>query len=93
MKGLKQRDCRTRPPEQKAAQSDNLAAFAAYRRGLRGRGCPYARCRSLQTISHYGMGSAKKPGHYLDLLSAVLGCTPLPLGFLGNAIARWKNAN
>jgi hypothetical protein len=54
------RDCQTRP-EQKAAQSDNLAAFAACRRGLLGGGCTYARCRSLQTISHYGMGFANQP--------------------------------
>ena len=40
-----------------------------------------------------GWGLPTSPGHYLDLISAVLGCTLLPLGFLGNAIARWKNAN
>jgi hypothetical protein len=37
-----------------------------------------------------GWGLPTGPGHYLDLISAVLGCTLLPLGFLGNAIARWK---
>jgi uncharacterized membrane protein len=40
-----------------------------------------------------GWGLPTSPGHYLDLISAVLGCTLLPLGFLGNAIARWKNSN
>jgi hypothetical protein len=40
-----------------------------------------------------GWGLPTSPGHYLDLISAVLGCTLLPLGFLGNAIACWKNAN
>jgi len=39
-----------------------------------------------------GWGLPTSPGHYLDLISAVLGCTLLPLGFLGNAIARWKNS-
>jgi hypothetical protein len=40
-----------------------------------------------------GWGLPTSPGHYLDLISAVLGCTLLPLGFLGNAIVRWKNSN
>src|SRR5215468_2647150 len=75
--------------KKKAAQSDNLATFAAYRRRLLGRGCTYARGRNLKTVSHYGMGSAHQPGHYLDLISAVLGCALLPLG----VIARWKNPN
>src|SRR5262245_3206539 len=47
--------------KKKAAQSDNLATFAAYRRRLLGRGCTYARGRNLQTVSHYGMGSAHQP--------------------------------
>src|SRR5262249_61725903 len=51
--------------KKKAAQSDNLATFAAYRRRLLGRGCTYARGRNLQTVSHYGMGSA----HQLRTLS------------------------
>jgi hypothetical protein len=37
-----------------------------------------------------GWGLPSSPGHYLDLVSAVLGCTLLPLGFLGNAMARRK---
>jgi hypothetical protein len=40
-----------------------------------------------------GWGLPTSPGHYLDLISAVLGCALLPLGFLGNVIARWKNSN
>jgi hypothetical protein len=40
-----------------------------------------------------GWGLPTSPGHYLDLISAILGCTLLLLGFLGNAIARWKNSN
>ena len=40
-----------------------------------------------------GWGLRTSSGHYLDLISAVLGCTLLPLGFLGNVIARWKNSN
>jgi len=40
-----------------------------------------------------GWGLPTSPGHYLDLISAVLGCTLLALGFLGTAIARRKNAN
>src|SRR5262249_25863094 len=37
-----------------------------------------------------GWGLPTSPGHYLDLISAVLGCALLPLGFLGNVIAVWK---
>src|SRR5262249_52108123 len=33
-----------------------------------------------------GWGLPTSPGHYLDLISAVLGCTLLPLGFLGDVI-------
>ena len=40
-----------------------------------------------------GWGLPNSPGHYLDLISAVLGCTLLALGLLGSAIARWKNSN
>src|SRR5262249_6159812 len=47
--------------KKKAAQSDNLATFAAYRCRLLGRGCTYARGRNLQTVSHYEMGSAHQP--------------------------------
>jgi hypothetical protein len=37
-------------------------------------------------------GLPNSPGHYLDFVSAVLGCALLLLGFLGNRIAR-KNSN
>ena len=40
-----------------------------------------------------GWGLPTSPGHYLDLISAVLGCTLLPLGFLGNLLARRENSN
>jgi hypothetical protein len=40
-----------------------------------------------------GWGLPNNPGHYLDLVSAVLGCTLLPLGLIGNALSRRKNSN
>ena len=45
----------------------------------------------LFPIMRWGLPTS--PGHYLDLISAVLGCMLLPQGLLGNAIARWKNSN
>jgi hypothetical protein len=33
------------------------------------------------------------PGHYLDLVSAILGFILLPLGLLGSALMRRKNSN
>src|SRR5262249_51865693 len=47
--------------KKKAAQSDNLATLAAYRRRLLGRGCTYARGRNRQTVSLLGMGFAHQP--------------------------------
>jgi hypothetical protein len=38
-----------------------------------------------------GWGLPHSLGHYLDLVSAILGCILLPLGFLGNALAHRKN--
>jgi hypothetical protein len=38
-----------------------------------------------------GWGQPTSAGHYVDLVSAILGCTLLPLGFLGNALMRRKN--
>jgi len=32
-------------------------------------------------------------GHYLDLVSAILGCTLLPVGLIASFIARRKNSN
>jgi hypothetical protein len=40
-----------------------------------------------------GWGLPTSPGHYLDLVSAVVGGVLLPLGLLGNAIAHRKNSN
>jgi hypothetical protein len=40
-----------------------------------------------------GWGLPHSPGHYLDLVSAILGCILLPLGFLGNALIGRKNSN
>src|SRR5262249_19158596 len=45
---------------------------------------------ALKLFPGMGWGLPTSPGHYLDLISAVLGCALLPLGFLGNAIARRK---
>jgi len=43
-------------------------------------------------ISVMGWGLANSPGHYLDLVSAVLGLTLLPLGFFGSVLSRLKNS-
>jgi len=48
---------------------------------------------ALKLFPGMGWGLPTSPGHYLDLVSAVLGCALLPLGFLGNAITRRKNSN
>ena len=40
-----------------------------------------------------GWGRSDSPGHYLDLVSAILGCALVPMGLIGNVIARWKNSN
>jgi hypothetical protein len=40
-----------------------------------------------------GWGQPASAGHYVDLASAILGCTLLPLGILGNALTRRKNSN
>ena len=40
-----------------------------------------------------GWGLPTSSGHYLDLVSAVLGCTLLSLGVLGSVVARRKNSN
>lgn len=39
-----------------------------------------------------GWGQPTSARHYVDLISAILGCTLLPLGFLGNALMRRKNS-
>ena len=38
-----------------------------------------------------GWGLPNSPGHYLDLASAILGCTLLALGLLGSAFTQRKN--
>jgi len=43
---------------------------------------------TLELFPEMGWGLPTSPGHYLDLVSAILGCALLPLGFLGNAIVR-----
>jgi hypothetical protein len=48
---------------------------------------------TLKLFPVMGWGLPTSPGHYLDLVSAVLGCVLLPLGLLGDAIARRKNSN
>jgi hypothetical protein len=47
---------------------------------------------TLELFPEMGWGLPTSPGHYLDLVSAILGCTLLLLGFLGNAIVRRKNS-
>jgi hypothetical protein len=39
-----------------------------------------------------GWGQPTSVGHYIDLVSAVLGCILLPVGFLGNALVRRRNS-
>jgi len=40
-----------------------------------------------------GWGQPASAGHYIDLASAILGCTLLLLGLLGSALIRHKNQN
>jgi hypothetical protein len=47
---------------------------------------------TLELFPEMGWGLPTSPGHYLDLVGAILGCTLLPLGFLGNAIVGRKNS-
>jgi len=39
-----------------------------------------------------GWGLPNSAGHYLDFVSAILGCILLPLGFLANVLTRRKNS-
>jgi hypothetical protein len=39
-----------------------------------------------------GWGLPNSAGHYLDLISAILGSTLFPLGFMGSALTRRKNS-
>jgi hypothetical protein len=47
----------------------------------------------LDLFPAMGWGLPHSPGHYLDLVSAILGFILLPLGFLGNALIGRKNSN
>ena len=47
----------------------------------------------FQIFPTMGWGLPNSAGHYLDLISAILGCTLLPLGFIGSALTRSKNSN
>ena len=46
-----------------------------------------------QIFPEMGWGLPNSVGHYLDLISAILGCTLLLLGFIGSALTRRKNSN
>src|SRR5215469_7338912 len=45
-------------------------------------------CEALHLLPWMGWGLEHSPGHYVDLLSAVLGATLFPLGYLVDALAR-----
>jgi len=47
----------------------------------------------FQIFPTMGWGLPNSAGHYLDLVSAILGCTLLLLGFIGSAYTRYKNSN
>ena len=47
----------------------------------------------FQIFPTMGWGLPNSAGHYLDLASAILGCTLLPLGFIGSALTRCKNSS
>jgi hypothetical protein len=48
---------------------------------------------AFQIFPAMGWGLPNSAGHYLDLASAILGCTLLPLGFMGSALTRCKNSS
>jgi formate hydrogenlyase subunit 3/multisubunit Na+/H+ antiporter MnhD subunit len=45
---------------------------------------------ALHLFPDMGWGQPNSVGHYLDLVSAILGCTLVPLGFLGSAFIQRK---
>jgi hypothetical protein len=47
---------------------------------------------SFHIFSGMGWGLSNSPGHYLDLMSAVLGCSLLPLGIFGAVLKRRKGS-
>jgi hypothetical protein len=48
---------------------------------------------SFHIFPAMGWGLPNSAGHYLDLVSAILGCTLLSLGLLATALTRRKNSN
>ena len=46
---------------------------------------------ALHPFPGMGWGQPDSPGHYLDLVSAILGCTLLLIGLLGSALTQRKN--
>jgi hypothetical protein len=46
---------------------------------------------ALQLFPGMGWGLADSAGHYLDLVSAVLGLTFFPAGYLGHALSQKPN--
>jgi hypothetical protein len=48
---------------------------------------------SFHIFPAMGWGLPNSAGHYLDLVSAILGCTLLSLGLLAIALTRRKNSN
>jgi hypothetical protein len=46
----------------------------------------------FEMFSIMGWGLPDSPGHYLDLVSAIIGCASLPAGLIGYAIARRKSS-
>jgi hypothetical protein len=47
----------------------------------------------LEIFPGMGWGLPNSAGHYLDLASAILGFTLLPIGLVGAFLARRKNSN
>jgi hypothetical protein len=43
---------------------------------------------AFQIFPTMGWGLPNSAGHYLDLVSAILGFTLVPLGFIGSALTR-----
>ena len=46
---------------------------------------------AFQIFPAMGWGLPNSAGHYLDLVSVILGCTLLPLAFIGSALTQCKN--
>jgi hypothetical protein len=79
------------------AGHDNQAVFADIRLSLPVDRRAYACCRGVSHFSSNGMGLPDSAGHYLDLFSAILAATLLPLGFALDAVmprrrGRWLDS-